>query len=74
MVSLFILTRLEAKELNFIASENEGKVLLTDYWWKFKELQVFLGKIWQWILKTTQTRNLVMLFAGIIPLERTNEQ
>ena len=45
MVSLFILTRLEAKELNFIASENEGKVLLTDYWWKFKELQVFLGKI-----------------------------
>ena len=53
MISLFILTRLEAKELNFIASENEGKVLLTDYWWKFKELQVFLGKIWQWLLKTT---------------------
>ena len=53
MINLFILTRLEAKELNFIANENEGKVLLTDYWWKFKELQVFLGKIWQWLLKTT---------------------
>ena len=54
MIKLFIFTRLEAKEeLNFIANENEGKVLLTDYWCKFKELQVFLGKIWQWLLKTT---------------------
>ena len=48
MIELFILTRLEAKEeLNFIANENEGKVPLTDYWWKFKLSQVFPGKIWQ---------------------------
>lgn len=44
MINLFILTRLEAKELKFIANENEGKVPLSDYWWKFKRVTSFLGE------------------------------